>query len=207
MGQEPVDVPARLLLLRHGQSVWNAAGRWQGWADPPLSPLGEAQATAAGHHLAGFGIGRVATSDLQRARRTGELIAAELGLGAVEVDEGLRERNVGDWSGLTTAEIEERWPGQIQAWRDGRLPSPPNGEADMVPRVLAALERLAAREGTSVVVVTHGGVIHAVDRRFGADPAPIYNVCGRWLESDGDGGFTPGEIVVMPEVDGPTTVL
>jgi broad specificity phosphatase PhoE len=198
-------MPARLLLLRHGQSVWNAAGRWQGWADPPLSPLGEAQARSAGRHLADLGIERVATSNLQRARRTGELIASELGLGAVEVDEGLRERNVGDWSGLTTAEIEERWPGQIDAWRQGRLPSPPNGEADMVPRVLAALVRIAARGG-SWLVVTHGGVIHAVDRRLGAEPAPIYNVCGRWLDANGT-TFTPGEIVVMPEVDGPTTVL
>jgi probable phosphoglycerate mutase len=198
-------MPARLLLLRHGQSVWNAEGRWQGWADPPLSPLGEAQATSAAHHLAGLGIERVATSNLQRAYRTGELIARELGLGAVEVDEGLCERNVGDWSGLTTAEIEARWPGQIDAWRQGKLPSPPNGEADMVPRVLAALERIAS-SGGSWLVVTHGGVIHAVDRRLGAEPAPIYNVCGRWLEAN-DGTFTPGEIVVMPEVDGPTTVL
>ena len=195
----------RLLLLRHGQSGWNAEGRWQGWADPPLSALGEAQATSAGHHLAGLGLERVATSDLQRARRTGELIAAELGLDGVEVDEGLRERNVGDWSGLTTAEIEARWPGQIEAWRQGRLPSPPNGEADMLPRVLAALERLAGRGGVWLVV-THGGVIHAVDRHLGADPAPIYNVCGRWLHASGD-ALTPGEIVVMPEVDGPTTVL
>ena len=198
-------MPTRLLLLRHGQSAWNAEGRWQGWADPPLSPLGEAQATAAGHHLSGLGLERVATSDLQRARRTGELIAAELGIGEVEVEAGLRERNVGDWSGLTTAEIEARWPGQIDAWRQGRLPSPPNGEADMVPRVLAALEGLAATGGTWLVV-THGGVIHAVDRHLGAEPAPIYNVCGRWLEAGRD-GLTPGEIVVMPEVDGPTTVL
>ena len=205
MGQESGGVPARLLLLRHGQSEWNAEGRWQGWADPPLSSLGEAQATAAGHHLAGLGLERVATSDLDRARRTGELIAAELGLGGIEVDGGLRERNVGEWSGLTTAEIEARWPGQIDAWRQGKLPSPPNGEADMVPRVLAALERIAAKGGTWLVV-THGGVIHAVDRRLGAEPAPIYNVCGRWLEANGT-TFTPGEIVVMPEVDGPTTVL
>jgi len=198
-------VPTRLLLLRHGQSVWNAQGRWQGWADPPLSPLGEAQATAAGHHLAGMDLQRVVTSDLQRARRTGELIAAALGLGSVEVDGGLRERDVGDWSGHTTAEIEERWPGQIDAWRQGRLPSPPNGEGDMSPRVITALERLVA-EGGTWLVVTHGGVIHAVERRLGAEPTPIYNLCGRWLEV-GDGQLRPGETVVMPEVDGPTTVL
>lgn len=198
-------MPARLLLLRHGQSEWNAQRRWQGWADPPLSQLGEAQALAAAHHLTGMGLTGVATSDLQRARRTGELIADVLGLSPVTIDPGLRERNVGDWSGLTTEEIEQRWPGQLEAWRQGRLPSPPNGEADMVPRVLEVLERLAAT-GKDWLVVTHGGVIHAVDRRLGADPTPIYNVCGRWLEAAGD-TFRPGEVVLLPEVDGPTTVL
>jgi probable phosphoglycerate mutase len=198
-------VPTRLLLLRHGQSEWNAQRRWQGWADPPLSPLGEAQATAAGHHLAGMGLTGVVTSDLQRARRTGEVIADALGLGQVRVDADLRERDVGDWSGLTTEEIEQRWPGQLDAWRQGRLASPPNGEADMVPRVLAALERLVHTE-QDWLVVTHGGVIHAVDRRLGAEPTPIYNVCGRWLEADDD-TLRPGEVVLLPEVDGPTTIL
>jgi probable phosphoglycerate mutase len=198
-------VPTRLLLLRHGQSEWNAQRRWQGWADPPLSRLGEAQAAAAATHLAGLGLQGVAASDLQRARRTGELIAAALGLAPVRVDVDLRERDVGDWSGHTTEEIERRWPGQLEAWRQGRLASPPNGEADMLPRVRSALERLVTT-GKHWLVVTHGGVIHALDRSLGAEPTPIYNVCGRWLEA-GEDGLRPGEVVLLPDVEGPTTIL
>ena len=147
----------------------------------------------------------MAASDLQRARRTGELIADALGLAPVRVDVDLRERDVGDWSGLTTEEIEQRWPGQLEAWRQGRLASPPNGEADMLPRVLSALERLVAT-GRDWLVVTHGGVIHAVDRHLGAEPTPLYNLCGRWVEAGGD-AIRAGPLVLLPEVDPPTTTI
>ena len=79
---------ASLLVVRHGQSVWNAEGRWQGRADPPLTPLGEQQAADAALHVGP--IDEVWSSDLQRAHRTAEIVAAHLGL-AVRVDPRLAE--------------------------------------------------------------------------------------------------------------------
>src|SRR5918995_495099 len=102
---------ARLLLVRHGESTWNAQGRWQGWADPPLSDIGRAQAESAAPAAAP--VDAVVSSDLERARTTAELMAAVLDAGAVRVEPGLRERDVGDFTGLTRAEIEERWPGVL----------------------------------------------------------------------------------------------
>ena len=72
-----------LLVVRHGQSTWNADGRWQGRADPPLTALGEAQAADAALHVGA--IDEVWSSDLERARRTAEIVAAALGLGASEI--------------------------------------------------------------------------------------------------------------------------
>lgn len=194
---------ARLLLLRHGQSSWNAEGRWQGWADPPLSPLGEAQARAAAGRLAGAGLTAVVSSDLDRARGTAGIVAGELGLPVLPPEPDLRERDIGDWSGLTTAEIEQGWPGWLTAWRAGELERPPNGEsrAEIAARVMAVLERLAAGEGT-VLVVTHGGVIHLVQDHFGCDSVRMGNLCGRWLEA----GLTPGDAVLVPDDEMTVTV-
>src|SRR5829696_1601221 len=100
------DSPAvtRLLLVRHAQSEWNADGRWQGWADPPLSGLGRRQSATAADAL-GWPDAIVA-SDLERARETAAIIAAAGGPGAFEVEPALRERDLGDFTGLTRAEIE-----------------------------------------------------------------------------------------------------
>lgn len=196
---------SRLLLLRHGQSTWNADGRWQGWADPPLSPLGEAQARAAAERLADAGLAAVVSSDLQRARRTAELIAEHLGLEVLAVEPDLRERNIGDWSGLTTTEIEQGWPGWLAGWRAGDLDRPPNGESreEIAARVLAVLERLAHEGGgRTVLVVTHGGVIHLVQDHLGCDSVRMGNLCGRWLEA----GLLPGEAVLVPDDDTPATI-
>lgn len=187
---------ARLLLLRHGQSTWNAEGRWQGWADPPLSPLGEAQARAAAARLRDEALSGVVSSDLERARRTAELVAEALRLPVLGVDADLRERDIGDWSGLTTPEIEQRWPGWLEAWRAGELERPPGGEAhdELATRVLGALRRWAEAEGC-LLVVTHGGVIHLVQDHLGVGGVRMGNLCGRWIE----GGFTAGEAVLVPE--------
>lgn len=176
---------ARVLLLRHGQSTWNAESRWQGQADPPLSPEGERQAGAAALLLADLGIAAVVSSPQQRALQTAEVVAEALGLGPVEIDADLRERHVGDWSGLTRADIDARWPGALDDWRAGQLHRPPGGEHhdDMAGRVLAALARLAGRPEPVVLAVTHGGVIHLVERHFGVRGAGVGNLCGRWLEA------------------------
>ena len=203
---------ARLLLLRHAQSTWNAEGRWQGWADAPLSPAGEGQARAMAAMLADLDedFAGAVSSDLARSLDTARIVADVLGLGQVAVEPDLRERDVGDWSGRTTDEIELIWPGAIDAWRAGRLERPPGGEHEpsFRQRVVGAVERLAARPGGPLVVVTHGGVIRAVERHLGGDPRSTANLSGRWVDSDDD-GLRPGPVVALPvqEEEQVTTAL
>jgi broad specificity phosphatase PhoE len=186
---------ARLLLVRHGQSVWNAESRWQGWADPPLSDLGESQAAALASKVAPAAFQAVVSSDLERARRTAVIVAEALGL-AVGEEPGLRERDVGAWSGVTTSAIEKRWSAEMVAWRSGRLAAPPDGESDdtMAARVLPALGRLLDRPEDALLVITHGGVIRLVERRLGLEPCSTPNLSGRWVHRSGAGGSRPGGV-------------
>jgi broad specificity phosphatase PhoE len=198
-------VPRRLLLIRHGQSTWNAAGRWQGQADPPLSEFGAAQAAEAADQMNELGLTGVVCSDLNRAKTTAEIMADALSLSPPAMVPELREYDVGDWCGLTRPEIEARWPGVLAEWSSGRLASPPNGEPRdaFVARVRGAVERLlAARDnlGDHVLVVTHGGVIRALTRSLGGEPDPIPNVAGRWFEV-ADGELTIGGPVVLLDPD------
>ena len=197
----------RLLLLRHAESEWNAQGRWQGWADPPLSPEGRDQALAAGRILRSAGFTAVASSDLRRARLTAELAANELGLSRpVLVDVGLREYDVGEWSGLTRGEIEAQWPGALDAWRQGRLAATPGGETReaFVARIGSALMRVAANDSHGpVLVITHGGVISTMERLLGADPRRLAHLGGRWFEWSGD-GLHAGHVVFLFEPDADT---
>jgi probable phosphoglycerate mutase len=191
-----------LLLVRHGQSAWNAENRWQGQADPPLSELGEQQAGEAAERLAGLGFTCVVSSDLQRARRTADILAAPLGL-PVGVDPDLREIDVGDWQGLTRPEIEAGWPGALADWSEGRSESPPGGETrtHLVERAQAALARAAAAAspGDRVLLVSHGALVRHLDRVLGLQPHPIENLGGRWYESDADGRLIPGETVSLAD--------
>lgn len=194
-----------LLVLRHGESTWNAAQRWQGWADPPLSDRGERQAKEAVAQLAGAGLTSVASSNLRRARRTAEILSAGLGLGPVTVDRDLRERSVGEWEGLTIEEIEAGWPGQMAAYRERRIPSPPGGEDNdtLVARTTGTLVRLArARPGEHVLVVAHGGVIRALERALGHPSlaAGVPNLGGRWFHWV-DGRLGAGKVLVPLDPD------
>jgi broad specificity phosphatase PhoE len=188
----------RLLLVRHGESTWNAQSRWQGQADPPLSSLGEQQAEEAAERLAEIAsITAVWTSDLVRARRTAELIASRLGVDRVRDEPRLRERDVGSWSGLTRAEIEERWPGYLAARR-----SPPDfeGDLELLARTRAGL--LAAVDGSrtgDVLVVSHGGVVRTIERSLGATPDKLPNLAGRWILADAPTELALGERVVLVE--------
>jgi probable phosphoglycerate mutase len=188
----------RLLIVRHGESTWNAQSRWQGQADPPLSPLGERQAQEAAERLVEHAsITAVWTSDLVRARRTAELIASQLGVQRVHAEPRLRERDVGSWSGLTRDEIEDRWPGYLAARR-----APPDfeGDAELLARTTAALA--AAVDGSTsgdVLVVTHGGVVRTIERSLGATPGRLPNLAGRWLLAATPSRLTLGERVVLVE--------
>lgn len=190
-----------LLLVRHGQSTWNATGRWQGWADPPLSELGEAQAAEAAASLTGMGITAVASSDLVRARRTADILAQALAVEVVRVDPALREYDVGDWCGLTRPEIEARWPGLLADWHTGRLTATPGGETRkaFVERIMAAVTRLTDCPdlGDRAVVVTHGGVIKALQRSLGVEFDSVPNLSGRWISRGADGELLAGEFVPL----------
>lgn len=174
--------------MRHGESIWNAEGRWQGSADPPLSDAGRQQATALAEFLRDEGIDHIVTSDLDRAQETARIVGNALGVPIAVIEERLRERDVGDISGLTRAEIEEAFPGLLEKWRTGELTKMPGGEDDITPRVSAAIEAVAAAaDGSVVLIVTHGGVIGAIDRWLGTEYRRVGNVQGRWLTVDDDG--------------------
>lgn len=192
------DTPSRLLLIRHGQSTWNAEGRLQGQEDPPLSTLGVRQARDAARSLGGFDA--VVSSPLQRALTTATIIADELGVGPVTVDVDLQERHGGAFQGLTQAEIDEQFPGYRAERR-----RPPGWEADeaVVERAAAALARVAIDigPGASALVVTHGGVIHKLEDVVGierTDKTP--NLGGRWFLV-GPGTFRAGDPALLVEED------
>jgi probable phosphoglycerate mutase len=199
----PDPAPTRLLLARHGQSIWNADGRWQGQADPPLSELGERQAADAVAVLTRPGsplpsIDRVWASPLQRAHRTASIIAAGLGLD-VSTEARLQEVDAGEWSGKTRAEIEAEWPGYLEARR-----RPPGFESheSLAGRALAAIETIttAAGPGRVVLVVTHGGVIGAVERHLGAPWERTPNLGGREVLA-GPGGLELAERFLLLDPD------
>jgi broad specificity phosphatase PhoE len=195
----PRYLPAvtRILLVRHGQSVWNADGRWQGQADPPLSDLGVDQAAAAADSDAVDGVRALYSSDLDRARHTAQLLGVRLGLAPV-VDERLRERHAGDWEGRTRVEIDEGWPGYLES---GRRPTGYEPDDSVLARVLDALGAIATAHEGDVLVVTHGGVVRTVERHLGGDAdGLIPNLGGRWLHHDG-ATLELGDRVILLEPD------
>jgi glucosyl-3-phosphoglycerate phosphatase len=154
----------RLVLIRHGQSTWNADGLLQGQADPPLSDAGRGEAAALAPVARRFGAERVICSDMVRARET----AALAGHPRPQLDARWREIGVGEWAGRPLAELP---PGSEPSWRGGPI-VPPGGEswASLSARVQNGLDELRAAGG-SWLVVCHGGAIRAtVAALTGADP-------------------------------------
>lgn len=192
-------VVTRLLLLRHAESEWNAAGRWQGQADTPLTARGRRHATEAGPLLANFEM--LVSSDLRRARQSAEIIAAGAGITTIITEPRLRERYAGPWQGLTVDEIERDWPGYLAG---GRRPDDYETDERMAPRVDAALGDLAAlaagRGAPEVLVITHGGVIHNLTVRAGLTMARMPNLSGRWVTVTG-GAVTVGEAVTVGDAE------
>ena len=151
-------------LARHGESDWNAESRFQGHSDRPLTSLGRQQAETLADELAATAaLDAIYSSPLRRAFDTAVAVGDRLGLEPVAVTD-LREVDVGGWTGLSRAEVQERFPDAFARWLDGGE-GWTDGEsyAEMSARVLAAILRIAAAHpGRPVLVVSHGGPIRAV---------------------------------------------
>jgi broad specificity phosphatase PhoE len=192
-----VIVPSttNVLFLRHGQSTWNADGRWQGLADPPLSDLGRQQAYVAVQHL-GL-VDDIVSSDLQRAAQTAEILSDGIGVGPVLLDPRLRERDAGEWTGLTRADIDLKWPGAVER---GERPAGFEPDDIVIARVTEVFRDAHRRlPGASLLFVAHGGVVRAMERYLGVDDAEsalLPNLGGRWVTVD-DNGFGLGERIVL----------
>lgn len=159
-----------ILLARHGETDWNREGRYQGWADPSLNERGRAQARTLADQLRNEPLDAFYASDLRRAHETAVIVAVPHGLPVV-ADPGLREVDVGSWSGLTHSQIEERFPGAEH--HDGET------RAQHLARIVETVERIARLHPRGrILVVSHGGSLRALRRHAIDEPThPIEN-CG-----------------------------
>jgi broad specificity phosphatase PhoE len=156
-----------LLLVRHGETDWNAEGRLQGHTDRPLNDYGRKQAKELAQRLAGEGADAIYASDLVRAKETAEIVGERLGL-TVVVDPDLREKDWGTWEGLTGDErVAVEFEGETtEAHRD---------------RVLGAARRIVARHPEQrVVVVTHGGSLRRIQAAVNGVADPVIENCAVW---------------------------
>ncbi len=178
-----------VLLIRHGQSEWNAARRWQGMADSPLTDFGRQQAASAAEALAAIArdpmnqidIAECWSSHLGRARATAAVIGERLGADTGRIEERLGEVDAGPWEGLSIDEIEASWPGYLG---EERRPDGFETLDSVLERSLAALEDLAARAlqiGRPLIVVTHSGVMRAMRAHFGRGGERVGNLDGCWI--------------------------
>jgi 2,3-bisphosphoglycerate-dependent phosphoglycerate mutase len=166
-----------LLLVRHGETDWNADGRLQGHTDRPLSDYGRRQARRLAEELEGEDLEAIYSSDLARARATAEIVGERLGL-PVELDPDLREKDWGTWEGLTAVERDRvEFVGE-------------STEAHQ-ERMLRSLRRISERHPGDgcVLVVTHGGSMRRVQTAALGMALPVVENCGRWLCVYEDGSF------------------
>jgi glucosyl-3-phosphoglycerate phosphatase len=170
-------VVTKLLLVRHGETDWNAEGRLQGQTDRPLSDYGRRQARQLADDLEGADFRAIYSSDLVRARETAEIVGRRLEI-PVELDPDLREKDWGTWEGLTAVERDRvEFVGE-------------STEAHQ-ERILRALRRIAerhARDGV-VLVITHGGSMRRVQTAAMGMAMPVVENCGRWLCEVENGAF------------------
>jgi len=191
----------RLILLRHGETTYNATQRMQGQLDTELSERGIAQAQAAAEELRGLGIAKIVSSDLTRARATAEVVGEELGVD-VSVDKRLRETHLGAWQGMTHAEVDEAHEGARTHWRHNAHWAPPEGESrvDVAIRAREVVDELLRSypewDGSAVLLVAHGGTISALTSSLlGLD-------VGQYPLLKGLGNANTSRLVAMPRYQG-----
>ena len=163
---------SKLVLVRHGQSEWNAKNLFTGWKDPKLTDLGIQEARKAGDLLENRNLkfDLMFTSDLFRAQETGRLILEQMNHADIEVikDQSLNERNYGDLAGLNKDEAREKWgEEQVHIWRRSFDIPPPGGESlkNTAERVLPYFEleiMPKVKEGLNILVAAHGNSLRAL---------------------------------------------
>lgn len=179
---------ARVVLWRHGETDWNASGRYQGQADVELNVRGVQQAQAAAALIVALKPLRIVSSDLARARTTAAELAAITGL-PVELQPGLQEVNVGDWVGLTNQQVFAAHPNfaeALHAGRDARRSTTGETGAEAGARVATALLDIAEStpDGQTVVAVGHGFALRvATVFLLGLDYAHNLTLGGLWNAS------------------------
>jgi probable phosphoglycerate mutase len=160
---------AELILVRHGETVWNAQDRFQGQQDSPLTATGQAHAQAVAAHLAAYAPHAIYASDLGRTLATAQPLADAIGL-PILPEPALRERNLGVLEGLTRAEAEAQIPDVVTRYFGREVDyEVPNGESlrHLHNRALAALEVIAQRHaGQRVAVISHGALLSTVLRHM-----------------------------------------
>jgi probable phosphoglycerate mutase len=167
----PIMPTTNIVLIRHGETAWNAERRLQGHLDIALNAEGQRQAGAVAAALAGEHLDAIISSDLQRALQTAQAVAAAHRL-PVRTDSALRERCFGGFEGLLYADIEQRFPAEFAAWqaRDVDAPMPPGARSAETFRqfyqraVAAILGWASAFPGQSIALVAHGGVLECAYR-------------------------------------------
>jgi glucosyl-3-phosphoglycerate phosphatase len=159
--------------------------QWHGNADPPLSPRGKAHAFQAARALLALDCepSTIWTSDCRRAEETAAAFAEVLRCPVVP-DANLRERDLGDWTGLSLGEIEAGWPGRLEAWKRGRIPGPPGAETDweVAARVSRALLNYPAGDpGSMRLIIAHAGLLRGLLAASGMADEEVPPLSGRWL--------------------------
>ncbi|MEV4600597.1 histidine phosphatase family protein [Amycolatopsis sp. NPDC049253] len=181
----------RLLLWRHGETDYNAAGRMQGHLDSALTPVGWNQARFAVPALARFSPDLVIASDLHRATDTATVLTEAIGV-PLRIDKRLRETHLGEWQGMTGPEVDAAHPGERDKWRTDAAWAPPGGESrvDVAGRageVVNDLLQPNSDPGESVLLASHGGLIVALTAKLLGLPIDIWPSLGgimncHWVE-------------------------
>lgn len=184
-----------LMLVRHGQSTWNAEGRWQGQADPPLTDFGRKQAKTATKRIGQ--IQAIVSSPLVRALETATIISDATGVEPVVTHSGLCERHAGEWSGLTKAEIDVQFPGYLA--QDLRPPTY-EGDESLMARTSEAMNAIVQEYcGGEILVATHGGVIKTFVESLGSGPIRVPNLAGWTIRHDGQSFTAVEPLALLPE--------
>ncbi|MGW4484768.1 histidine phosphatase family protein [Amycolatopsis sp. NPDC004368] len=181
----------RLLLWRHGETDYNAAGRMQGHLDSALTPVGWNQARFAVPALARFSPDLVIASDLHRATDTATVLTEAIGV-PLRIDKRLRETHLGEWQGMTGPEVDAAYPGERRKWATDAAWAPPGGESrvDVAARageVVNDLLQPNSEAGESVLLASHGGLIVALTAKLLELPIEVWPSLGgimncHWVE-------------------------